>query len=98
MLHILVLCMTNFLCGSSWLSQCKVIYYVIFSWMYGFVGSFTHLAMVNSSWTRSHIEKLWKIPDRTKRVYPPCDTSVLQVCLLMFPEEILLILSSSLYW
>lgn len=52
--------------------------------MYGFVGSCAHLAMVNSSWTRSHIEKLWKIPDRTKRVYPPCDTSGLQVCNLLF--------------
>ncbi|CAK9323867.1 unnamed protein product [Citrullus colocynthis] len=63
---------------SSWLSQCKIIYYVLFSWMYGFVGSFTQLAMVNSSWTQSHIKSLWKIPDRIKRVYPPCDTSVLQ--------------------
>nr|POE86361.1 isoform 2 of gdp-man:man(3)glcnac(2)-pp-dol alpha-1,2-mannosyltransferase [Quercus suber] len=40
--------------------------------MYGFVGSCAHLAMVNSSWTQSHIEKLWRIPHRTKRVYPPC--------------------------
>ncbi|XP_022146800.1 GDP-Man:Man(3)GlcNAc(2)-PP-Dol alpha-1,2-mannosyltransferase [Momordica charantia] len=78
---------------SSWLSQCKVIYYVIFSWMYGFVGSFTHLAMVNSSWTRSHIEKLWKIPDRTKRVYPPCDTSVLQALPLERPTRTPIIIS-----
>ncbi|GLT92947.1 hypothetical protein SLE2022_107570 [Rubroshorea leprosula] len=63
---------------SCWLSQCKIIYYKIFSWMYGFVGSCAHLAMVNSSWTRSHIEKLWRIQDRTKRVYPPCDTLGLQ--------------------
>uniref|UniRef100_A0A1D1YIG0 GDP-Man:Man(3)GlcNAc(2)-PP-Dol alpha-1,2-mannosyltransferase n=1 Tax=Anthurium amnicola TaxID=1678845 RepID=A0A1D1YIG0_9ARAE len=63
---------------SIWLSQCKIIYYTLFSWMYGFVGSCADLAMVNSSWTRSHIEKLWNIPQRTKRVYPPCDTSALQ--------------------
>ncbi|KAK9989570.1 hypothetical protein SO802_029809 [Lithocarpus litseifolius] len=37
--------------------------------MYGFVGSCPHLAMVNSSWTQSHIEKLWRIPHRTKRVH-----------------------------
>nr|AEG76894.1 putative glycosyl transferase family 1 protein [Linum usitatissimum] len=37
------------------------------------------LDMVNSFWTRSHIEKLWCIPNRIKRVYPPCDTSGLQV-------------------
>lgn len=67
-------------CCSNWLSSCKVIYYNIFSRMYGIVGSCAHLAMVNSSWTQSHIEKLWSIPERTKRVYPPCDTSGLQVC------------------
>nr|AAD25934.1 hypothetical protein [Arabidopsis thaliana] len=49
------------------------------SWMYGMVGSCTHLAMVNSSWTKSHIEVLWRIPERITRVYPPCDTSGLQV-------------------
>lgn len=43
------------------------------------VGSCTHLAMVNSSWTKSHIEVLWRIPERIRRVYPPCDTSGLQV-------------------
>ncbi|PIA49906.1 hypothetical protein AQUCO_01300559v1 [Aquilegia coerulea] len=63
---------------SVWLSRCKVIYYTLFSWMYGFVGSCAHLVMVNSSWTQSHIEKLWKIPERTKKVYPPCDTAGLQ--------------------
>ncbi|KAM7269938.1 hypothetical protein ACFE04_029152 [Oxalis oulophora] len=63
---------------SNWLSRCKLIYYTIFSWMYGFVGSCAHLAMVNSSWTQSHIEKLWRIPDRIVRVYPPCDNSLMQ--------------------
>ncbi|CAH9125264.1 unnamed protein product [Cuscuta epithymum] len=64
---------------SALLSRCKVVYYTIFSWMYGFAGSCSHLAMVNSSWTQSHIEKLWGITSRTRRVYPPCDTSGLQV-------------------
>ncbi|KAF9599844.1 hypothetical protein IFM89_001790 [Coptis chinensis] len=68
----------SFTCRSTWLSWCKVIYYTIFSWMYGFVGSYTLLAMVNSSWTQLHIEKLWGIPKRTMKVYPPCDTSGLQ--------------------
>ncbi|CAA0836618.1 GDP-Man\\x3aMan(3)GlcNAc(2)-PP-Dol alpha-1-2-mannosyltransferase [Striga hermonthica] len=63
---------------SAFFSQCKIIYYKVFSWMYGIVGSCAHLAMVNSSWTQSHIQKLWGIPDRIKRVYPPCDTSGLQ--------------------
>lgn len=73
---------TFFFCGSIWLSRFKIIYYNLFSQMYGFVGSCAHLAMVNSSWTQTHIEKLWKIPHRTKRVYPPCDTSGLQVLIL----------------
>ncbi|KAL6847293.1 hypothetical protein ACP4OV_023146 [Aristida adscensionis] len=64
---------------SIWLSRCKILYYTLFSWLYGFVGSCAHLVMVNSSWTRSHIVNIWKIPERTKRVYPPCDTSALQM-------------------
>ncbi|CAH2058642.1 unnamed protein product [Thlaspi arvense] len=63
---------------SNWLSTCKIVYYRAFSWLYGMFGSCTHLAMVNSSWTKSHIEVLWRIPERIKRVYPPCDTSGLQ--------------------
>ncbi|KAL5205944.1 hypothetical protein ABZP36_034153 [Zizania latifolia] len=65
--------------GSIWLSRCKILYYSIFSWLYGLVGSCAHLVMVNSSWTRSHIENIWRIPERTRRVYPPCDTSALQM-------------------
>ncbi|XP_042474522.1 GDP-Man:Man(3)GlcNAc(2)-PP-Dol alpha-1,2-mannosyltransferase-like [Zingiber officinale] len=65
--------------NSVLLSQCKVVYYTLFSWLYGLVGSCAHLAMVNSSWTKSHIEKLWRIPQHIKRVYPPCDTSSLQM-------------------
>ncbi|KAL5985633.1 asparagine-linked glycosylation protein [Asimina triloba] len=55
--------------------------------MYGMVGSCSHLVMVNSSWTRSHIVKLWRIPERTKRVYPPCDTCALQALPLERPTE-----------
>lgn len=72
---------------STWLSLCKVIYYRLFGWMYGTVGSFAHLAMVNSSWTQTHIESLWRIPERTKRVYPPCDTSGLQALPLERPRS-----------
>ncbi|BBM97969.1 alpha-1,2-mannosyltransferase [Marchantia polymorpha subsp. ruderalis] len=63
---------------SFWLSTAKVFYYRVVARLYGWAGSCTHLAMVNSSWTRGHIEELWKIPSRTFRVYPPCDTSTLQ--------------------
>ncbi|RWR91184.1 Glycosyl transferase [Cinnamomum micranthum f. kanehirae] len=77
----------------SWLSRCKVIYYMFFSWMYGLVGSCAHLVMVNSSWTRSHIIELWRIPERIKRVYPPCDTSALQALPLERPGKIPKIIS-----
>ncbi|XP_072952439.1 GDP-Man:Man(3)GlcNAc(2)-PP-Dol alpha-1,2-mannosyltransferase [Typha angustifolia] len=78
---------------SIWLSRCKIIYYRFFSWLYGLVGSCVDLAMVNSSWTRSHIERLWKIPERTKRVYPPCDTSALQILPLEKPSKVPVIIS-----
>ncbi|XP_010275119.1 PREDICTED: GDP-Man:Man(3)GlcNAc(2)-PP-Dol alpha-1,2-mannosyltransferase [Nelumbo nucifera] len=78
---------------SFWLSLCKVIYYAFFSWMYGIVGSCADVAMVNSSWTQSHIEKLWKIPTRTTRVYPPCDTSSLQVLPLERSVEVPILIS-----
>ncbi|KAB2599571.1 GDP-Man:Man(3)GlcNAc(2)-PP-Dol alpha-1,2-mannosyltransferase-like [Pyrus ussuriensis x Pyrus communis] len=77
----------DFIARSNWLSSCKVVYYNLFSRMYGIVGSCAHLAMVNSSWTQSHIEQLWSIPQRTKRVYPPCDTSGLQELPLERPAE-----------
>lgn len=73
---------------SVWLSRCKIIYYSLFSWLYGLVGSCAHLAMVNSSWTQAHIEKLWRITERTRRVYPPCDTSGLQVLPLERPMDV----------
>ncbi|KAL5062412.1 hypothetical protein RYX36_024149 [Vicia faba] len=78
---------------SVWLSRCKIIYYTIFSWLYGIVGSCAHLAMVNSSWTKAHIENLWGVPGRIKRVYPPCDTSGLQVLPLERSAEIPVIIS-----
>ncbi|URE42320.1 Glycosyl transferases group 1 [Musa troglodytarum] len=71
--------MLQLLSDNILLSRCKLVYYTIFSWLSWSVGSCAHLAMVNSSWTRSLIDCLWKIPPLTKRVYPPCDTSSLQL-------------------
>eukprot|EP00249_Psilotum_nudum_P007213 c20401_g1_i1 orf=213-1646(-) len=68
----------DLIAGSLLLSLGKVLYYKLFAWIYGIVGRYTQLAIVNSSWTQSHIETLWNIPERTFRVYPPCDTSALQ--------------------
>ena len=63
--------------NSNILSSFKLIYYRGFSWLYGFVGSFSDVVMVNSSWTLNHINQIWKIPSRTKIVYPPCETKKL---------------------
>ncbi|XP_067134862.1 GDP-Man:Man(3)GlcNAc(2)-PP-Dol alpha-1,2-mannosyltransferase [Centruroides vittatus] len=55
------------------LSTFKLWYYRIFSALYGLTGRFSDVVMVNSTWTKNHIDKIWKIPERTNLVYPPCD-------------------------
>jgi len=62
----------------SWiLSMAKLLYYRVFAALYGFVGRFAEVVMVNSSWTRGHIDLLWRVPERTMTVFPPCDTAAL---------------------
>ena len=43
--------------------------------IYGWVGALANVVMVNSSWTRGHIEQIWGLTTQT--VYPPCDTIAL---------------------
>ncbi|KAF8932524.1 mannosyltransferase [Dissophora ornata] len=50
----------------------KLMYYKFFAILYAIVGAFAHIVMVNSSWTKGHIDSLWKI--KSTVVYPPCDT------------------------
>ncbi len=64
---------------SYWLTTAKVLYYRVVAWMYGLAGACADVAMVNSSWTQAHINRIWRIPNRTFLVYPPCDTLSLQV-------------------
>lgn len=52
----------------------KLIYYRLFARLYGLMGKGANVVMVNSSWTLNHIKQLWAIPDRTRLVYPPCNT------------------------
>ena len=59
----------------------KLIYYCIFAFCYGLVGSLATLVMVNSSWTFNHICFLWKGPAWRRAihiVYPPCAVTDLQ--------------------
>jgi alpha-1,2-mannosyltransferase len=68
---------------SVFLSRGKSFYYNLVAYLYGLAGSYAHLAMVNGSWTRDHIERLWRILKCIVRIYPPYDTESLQT----FPLE-----------
>ncbi|KAI8646053.1 hypothetical protein BD408DRAFT_337417 [Parasitella parasitica] len=61
----------KFASSAIW-STGKLIYYQIFAKIYGFCGSFANIVMVNSSWTKGHIDQLWHT--KSVIVYPPCDT------------------------
>ncbi|KAG7501579.1 GDP-Man:Man(3) c(2)-PP-Dol alpha-1,2-mannosyltransferase-like [Solea senegalensis] len=61
--------------NSLFLSAFKLLYYCLFALLYGMAGSCCDLVMVNSSWTLDHILSLWRAPNRTSVVYPPCDVS-----------------------
>jgi len=62
----------------------KLIYYYLFSLMYGLCGSLADLVLVNSTWTYNHINSLWRfrggggiISTHPRQqpiciVYPPC--------------------------
>lgn len=62
-----------FITKNPFLSKLKLLYYYLFAFVYGLVGSCSDVVMVNSSWTLNHILSLWKTGDRTNTVYPPCD-------------------------
>ncbi|XP_052872592.1 GDP-Man:Man(3)GlcNAc(2)-PP-Dol alpha-1,2-mannosyltransferase [Anopheles cruzii] len=60
---------------ATWL---KIVYYRMFSRVYGWVGRCADTIMVNSTWTENHIVSLWDVPYKTHRVYPPCEVSKLK--------------------
>mmetsp|Transcript_62963 Transcript_62963/g.147801 ORF Transcript_62963/g.147801 Transcript_62963/m.147801 type:complete len:494 (+) Transcript_62963:38-1519(+) len=62
---------------SSLLSAAKLLYYQAFAKLYGLAGKSADVVLVNSSWTRGHIDALWARQDRTWTAYPPCDTAAL---------------------
>lgn len=47
-------------------------YYRLFALAYGWCGSFAETVMVNSTWTKGHIDSIWRTT--ADIVYPPCDT------------------------
>ncbi|RKP09707.1 GDP-Man:Man(3)GlcNAc(2)-PP-Dol alpha-1,2-mannosyltransferase [Thamnocephalis sphaerospora] len=70
------------------LSSAKLGYYRLFAKLYSLVGSCADVVMVNSSWTRDHVEHLWNRPAQI--VYPPCDTEALGKLPLANRQRILL--------
>ncbi|RHY34931.1 hypothetical protein DYB32_000574 [Aphanomyces invadans] len=58
-------------------STAKLVYYRFFAALYGFVGSFARVVMVNSGWTLNHIKQLWRQASPLV-VYPPCGSTSFQ--------------------
>ena len=54
-------------------TQTKRIYYHILIFLFSFVGYFADLIMVNSTWTKRHIDRIWNCPNNTHIVFPPCN-------------------------
>ncbi|XP_071951298.1 GDP-Man:Man(3)GlcNAc(2)-PP-Dol alpha-1,2-mannosyltransferase-like [Antedon mediterranea] len=65
----------GFIARNPVLSCFKLVYYRLFAYLYGIMGARNEVIMVNSSWTENHILDIWKCPQKTSIVYPPCDTS-----------------------
>lgn len=63
----------DYISGNPILSAAKVLYYCAFALLYGLAGSCSDVIMVNSTWTLGHILALWRSPNCTSVVYPPCD-------------------------
>ena len=57
----------------------KMAYYRLFALLYGFLGAFPSVVLVNSSWTKGHIAALWWRwrASKPQLVYPPCDVAAL---------------------
>jgi alpha-1,2-mannosyltransferase len=57
----------------------KLAYYRLFALLYGLLGAFPAVVMVNSTWTLGHISSLWWRTSRSRPhiVYPPCDVTAL---------------------
>lgn len=67
------------------ISLAKQFYYRLFKEAYGFVGKFSSIVIVNSSWTENHIRSLWgfhklSIVNGRKiyKIFPPCNSDYYQ--------------------
>jgi len=76
--------------ANPFVTYAKLVYYTIFAICYGFVGSLADLTMVNSSWTKGHIQYLWKLAGKIHIVFPPVDTKSLKDFRLIERENMIL--------
>ncbi|KAJ2599294.1 asparagine-linked glycosylation protein [Coemansia sp. RSA 1722] len=79
--------------NSATLTTLKNLYYAVFAAAYAWAGSCAHTVMTNSSWTHSHIVKLFGRPSMTRVVYPPCDTAELATLELLPRQPIVMSLA-----
>jgi alpha-1,2-mannosyltransferase len=68
---------SNLITKSPFLTVIKLGYYKAVAFLYGLAGKTADVVMVNSSWTKGHINSIWKCPRRTFLLYPPCDVQKL---------------------
>ncbi|KAL9185136.1 hypothetical protein ACHAXT_002913 [Thalassiosira profunda] len=68
----------------------KLAYYSMFAVCYGLVGSLADLTMVNSTWTKGHIQYLWRLAGKIHVVFPPVDTKSLKELPLKGRENLIL--------
>ena len=68
----------------------KLLYYSAFAILYGLVGSLSDLTMVNSTWTKNHIQYLWRLAGTIHIVFPPVDTKSLNKTPLVERENSIL--------
>ncbi|XP_032457380.1 GDP-Man:Man(3)GlcNAc(2)-PP-Dol alpha-1,2-mannosyltransferase-like [Nasonia vitripennis] len=69
------------------LTRMKLGYYKGIASLYGLAGRTADIVMVNSSWTKEHINSIWKCPQRTYLLYPPCDVEKLTQLQLLSDAE-----------
>ena len=61
----------------------KVVYYRLFAVLYRWVGRLADVVMVNSNWTKTHLDTLWTLRGNQQAavVFPPCNTAEFEVLL-----------------
>ncbi len=59
--------------SSKWRTSLKLMYYRAFARLYRLCGACADMVMVNSSWTRAELAKMWSHPAQHMHcVFPPC--------------------------